>query len=270
MSRERYLTPTELSRLDERLSERDRQIIFLLSDLTLVSGAQVRRVCFADEGNRRSDGQLARRALLRLTRHGLLTRLERRIGGVKSGSDGFTYRLAPAGARLVSLWAGGELARGRRLPEPGVRFLAHRLAVSDLYVRLHEAQARGELESLQFQAEPACWRAYTAPLQGTVTLKPDAFARVGVGEYELWWFIEVDLGSVSQATRASQAAAYRAYWRSGSSGEVMPRVLWLTPSTQIAARAAAAIRLEVEPAGLFFIAASEQAVVALAGRRETP
>jgi hypothetical protein len=270
MSRERYLTATELPRLDERLSERDRQIILLLSVLTLMSGAQVRRVYFADEGNRRSDGQLARRVLLRLTRHGLLTRLERRIGGVKSGSDGFTYRLAPAGARLASLWAGGELARGRRLPEPGEPFAAHRLAVSDLYVRLHEAQARGELELLQFQAEPACWRAYTAPLQGAVTLKPDAFVRVGVGEYELWWFIEIDRGTVSRATRARQADAYRAFWRAGSGGEVMPRVLWITPSAQVAERAASAIRPEVEPAGLFFTTTSEQAVVAAAGGKEAP
>ena len=37
-----------------------------------------------------------------------------------------------------------------------------------------------------------------APLRGAVTLKPDAFARVAVGEFELWWFIEIDLGTFGQ------------------------------------------------------------------------
>ena len=128
MSRSSYLTPAELLRLDERLSARDRPIIRLLSNLVLMSGAQLRRVFFKDENVSRSSGQLARRTLLRLTRHGLLLRLERRIGGVRGGSEGFTYRLAPAGQRLVAMWSGSELARGRRAPEPGERFLAQGLA----------------------------------------------------------------------------------------------------------------------------------------------
>ena len=44
--------------------------------------------------------QAARRALQRLTKLGLLATLERRIGGVRSGSDGLIYRLGPAGQRL--------------------------------------------------------------------------------------------------------------------------------------------------------------------------
>jgi hypothetical protein len=268
VSRSSYLTPAQLSRLDERLSARDRQIIRLLSELVLMSGAQLRRVFFKDENVSRSGGQLARRALLRLTRRGLLTRLERRIGGVRSGSEGFTYRLAPAGQRLAAIWSGDELVRGRRLPEPGERFLAHRLAVSELYVRLTAAEVRGELELLQFQGEPACWRTYVAPLQGAATLKPDAFVRVGVSDLELWWFIEIDRGTVSQATRTRQADAYRAFWRAGSGGEVMPRVLWVTPSAIIAGRAAAAIRLGVEPAGLFRVTTGEEAVAAIVGQEE--
>ncbi len=263
-----YLTAAQLLCIDERLSDRDRRIIQQLSQLTLMSGAQVRRVFFPDESTARSSGQLARRTLLRLTRQGLLVRLARRIGGVKSGSDGFAYRLAPAGQRLVHVWAGGELARGRRAPEPGERFLAHRLAVSDLYVQLHEAQRAQELELLEFETEPACWRRYNAPLRGAVTLKPDAFARVGVGELVLWWFVEIDLGTVSQATRASQADAYRAYWRASGADGVMPRVLWLTPSTAVAERAATAIRPHMQPNGLFHLTTSSQAVTAISGRVE--
>lgn len=268
MTRLSYLTPAELARLDDRLSACDRQIVRLVSELVLMSGAQLRRVFFNDENVSRSSGQLARRTLLRLTRHGLLFRLERRIGGVHSGSEGFTYRLAPAGQRLTAMWSGGELTRGRRVPEPGERFLAHRLAVSELYVGLFEAEVRGELELLAFEGEPGCWRSYVAPLQGVVTLKPDAFVRVGVEELELWWFIEIDRGTVSQATRTRQADAYRAFWRAGSGNEVMPRVLWVTPSAALAERAVAAIRPGLEPAGLFRVTTAEQAAVAIAGREE--
>jgi hypothetical protein len=261
-----YLTSLELSRLDARLSDRDRRILQLMSDLALMSGAQVRRVLFENEKVKRSSRQLARRTLLRLTREGLLDRLERRIGGARSGSDGFTYRLAPAGQRLVASWSKGALPRGRRASEPGERFAAHRLAVSEVYVQLVEAAVSGELDVLEFQGEPACWRTYVAPLQGAVTLKPDAFVRVGVGALELWWFLEIDRGTVSQATRARQADAYRSFWRAGSGGELMPRVLWVATNLNTLERAAGSIRPDAEPAGLFRVATSETAVAAIVGR----
>ena len=265
MSGGRYVTAAELVRLDEQLSRRERQIVRLLSVLSLMSGNQLRRVCFADEKKGRSDPQVARRVLLRLTRRGVLVRLTRRVGGVKRGSDGFTYRLGPVGQRLACLWAGQGLSRGRSPVEPGERFAAHRLALSELYVRLHEAAERGQLALLEFAAEPACWRAFNAPFRGAVTLKPDAFARIAVGadeEFELWWFIEIDRGTVSQATRARQAAAYRTYWRSGAH-EVMPRVLWVTKDADTSERATAAVEPDLEPKGLFVVTADAQALDAV-------
>jgi hypothetical protein len=265
VSRGRYLTAGEIVRLDGRLSDRDRQIIRLVGTLSLVSGSQLRRVCFASAGSGRHDAQLARRALLRLVRHGLLERLERRIGGVRAGSDGVCYRLAPGAQRLIDFWDGAGLARGRRLPEPSPRFAAHRLAVSEICVLIREAAARGEADLLAFEAEPACWRRYVGPMSQVLTLKPDAFARVGVGDWELVWFIEVDLGSVGQAARASQAAAYRAYWRSAAAGEVMPRVLWLCSDERVVSRAAVAIGPEREPEGLFVITHKDQVLSCLCG-----
>ncbi len=268
MSGQGYLTESQLFDLDRRLSDRDRRITQLVGTLSIVSGSQLRRVFFAGVGGGRHDAQLARRALLRLTGHGLLERLERRIGGMKAGSDGFCYRLAPAGQRLIDFWSGEGLARGRRLPEPSPRFTAHRLAVSEVYVQAHEAATAGRLELLSFEAEPACWRQYIGPTLGALTLKPDALARVGVDEWELAWFIEVDLGTVGQATRTSQAAAYRSYWRSGAAGEVMPRVLWLGSDERTVKRATIAINPEREPKGLFVIATSDQTIDGLLGENE--
>jgi hypothetical protein len=249
--------------LDARLSDRDRRIVRLVAQLKLVSGGQVRRAFFEPAGpsggNGRSDGQLARRALLRLTRLGLLLRLERRIGGLKAGSDGFCYRLAPGGQRLLAFWEGHE-TRGRRLPDPGERFVQHRLAVSELAVRLAEAVRGGGLELVTFQAEPDSWRQFLAAGALGAVLKPDAFVRLAVGDFELWWFVEVDLGTVGGAARAAQAAAYRAYWQSGAAGEVMPRVLWLCPDEGRLARARRAIRPQAEPVGLFMLATDSQAI----------
>lgn len=266
MSRASHVTAAELALIDEGLSARERQVLSLLSGLMLMSGSQLRRTCFPNEKNGRSDGQVVRRVLLRLVRRGLLVRLERRIGGVKAGSDGFTYRLGPLGQRLAGRWAGTDVVRGRRTVEPGERFVAHRLAVSELYVRLHEAAASGGLTVVRFEGEPACWRAFTAPLGGALTLKPDAFTQLAAGEWDLWWFVEIDRGTVSQATRARQAAAYRAYWRAGAT-QVMPRVLWIAKDATTADRATAVVRPDVEPVGLFVVT-TEERVLDVVGKRE--
>ena len=262
-----YVTPSALLRLDERLSDRDRDIVRAVAECTILSGSQLRRLFFPEAGQGRGDGQLARRSLLRLARYGLLVRLERRIGGLKGGSDGFCYRLGAAGQRLIRFWDGEGMTRGRQLPEPGERFVQHRLAVSELYVGLRVAEADGLLELAFFESEPRSWRRYVGPLGGNLTLKPDAFARVAVADVELWWFIEVDLGTVGQAARGAQAAAYRTYWRSGAAGDVMPRVLWLGPDDPTLARVVAAIRPISEPAGLFVPAISSAAVERLCGHR---
>ncbi len=268
--RRRHNSASELLTLGETLPVRERRVLELLSALSVMSGHQLRRACFAGERAGRRDGQVARRVLLRLARRGLVLRLERRIGGVKAGSDGFAYRLGPGGQRLVDLWAGRDESRRRRVHEPGERFLRHRLAVSDVYVRLHEANVAGQLVVNRFEGEPACWRRFSAPLRGLMTLKPDALVCVGVGEWELWWFVEIDLGTVSQATRAGQAAAYRDFWRSRAPGELMPRVLWLTTDTAGAERAEAAIRPSTEPMGLFVVAPSAQLLDAVVDRGAKP
>ncbi len=260
-----YALQRTLSHVEAALVDRDREIVAVVSKLSLVSGAQLRRLLFEAEGNGRTDGQRARRALLRLTRLGVLTRLERRIGGIKSGSEGFLYRLDSNGQRLALYWAGETVDRGRRRPEPGERFVRHRLAVSELYVRLVEAARRSaadDLEILEFQAEPQSWRSFEGYGGVFRLLKPDAFARLGVGDRELWWFCELDLGTVSHKARESQAASYRSYWRSGAAGEVMPRVLWLTTNQLVAERARAAIRPSGEPHGLFVVTTIEQAAAA--------
>lgn len=260
MSGRHYVTRRDLIDVEASLSDRDRDVLQLVGHLKLVAGEHVRRLYFSDAGSGRHDGQLARRTLLRLTRAELLVRLERRVGGVKGGSDGFVYGLGGRGQRLVTFWRGEGLVRARQAPEPGSRFVQHRLDVTELYTRLHEAAREGEVEVVGFAAEPDCWRSYVGDAMERLILKPDAFVRLAIGERELWWFVEVDRGTVTQATRADQAAAYRAYWRSGAAKDVMPRVLWLGSDASIAERASKALRPEKEDGALFVVAPFADAV----------
>jgi hypothetical protein len=51
------------------------------------------------------------------------------------------------------------------------------------------------VELLELSAEPACWRKYGGIGAQPTTLKPDSYARLGVGTYEDSYFIEIDMGT---------------------------------------------------------------------------
>jgi hypothetical protein len=114
----------------------------------------------------------------------------------------------------------------RRPGAPGQRFIAHTVAVSEVYVSLVEADRAGRLRLRAFDAEPA-WPDGRGGL-----LNPDAFAVVGDGRVDRLWWIEVDLGTESLPTVHRKLTAYLDFVRRGQLGPhgVVPRVL-LTTST---------------------------------------
>jgi Replication-relaxation len=225
---------TRLSRkglllLADDLSERDRRIVELVGRFGLVSGKQVECLFFSAGSEASSNARLARRNLARLASRRVLIRLERRIGGVRAGSAGTVYRLGAVGDRLLRLWR-GESGRGRASREPGRLFVRHGLAVTETYVRLREAERGGALDVLAFDPEPASWRRF-AGAGGSQVLKPDAFARLGLGEYEDRWFVEIDCGTEGSGALAAKCRAYLAYFRSGveqADQGVFPRIVWIT------------------------------------------
>ena len=264
---EKTMSMRGLAELERQMRAQDKEIVQLVGRFSLMSSGQIRRVCFQEIVNPRSRQRRANEALTRLTEQEVLARLVRRIGGQRSGSEGYSYRLGPYGQRLVQIWAGQTPERGRLRPEPGERFVRHRLAVSELYVRLVEAARvdRGDdLEVIAYEAEPDSWRPFDGYGATERMLKPDAFLRLGVGELEHWWFCELDLGTVSRRARESQAAAYRAYWRSGAAGEVMPRVLWVTPNDLVSRVASTAINPAGNASALFVVTTLDRAIEAAA------
>lgn len=228
----RRVTEAHLIRVSAQLTSRDRQIIETLDLLRLASAIQLERIHFA-EGAPRSRTRNARRVLSRLVGLGVIARLERRIGGTRSGSAGYVYALDVAGQRLGSVCGPAGGRRTRKPWTPGHSFVAHQLAVSELYVRLRESERGGTLELIDFEAEPLCWRVFAGLGGARTVLKPDAFVRVARDGFEHLAFIEVDRATQSAPTISRKLAVYRRYVRTGreqARWQLFPTVLLLAPT----------------------------------------
>lgn len=227
------ISQVQLLQLRERLSGRDLAVLSQVAELRLMSGAQIQAVHFPllDHATAEASGRAARRVLKRLARNQLLTPLQRRVGGMRGGSAGFVYGLAPLGQRVLEL----DGPR-RRFREPSGTFVAHTLALSQLVVDLIARQTAKQIELLRLQAEPRCWRRFSGP-RGQQVLRPDLFVALGVGEYEYRWFIEMDLGTETMPRRLVKCAQYQHYFRSGQEQAehgIFPRVLWCMPDKALA------------------------------------
>lgn len=260
----RYVTATLARDIAARLTDRDRNLLHRVVELRFVTGSQLARMYFSD-----GDERAARRALLRLTRLDVLERLPRVVGGVRSGSAGYVYRLGLAGQRIAleSGWLPNK--RRQRAKVPGTMFLMHSLQVAELHTLLIEAQQARRLELLELRAEPACWRSYGGLGAQAMTLKPDSYARIGTGQFEDSYFIEVDMGSEGSRTLDRQLRAYIGYYESGreqAERGVFPRTLWLAPDEKrVEAIAECVRRLKREYRELFAVARWADALDVVAG-----
>ena len=225
----------QLARLADSMPARERAVVETVDRLRLVSSEQLQRLFFHQISSPRGRARVCRRTLRALTEHGLLRRLGRRVGGTPAGgSSGFVYTLAPAGRRLISYWQGEGTASDRGVHEPEGGFVEHTIAISDLYTQLVETERNGLAELVTFDPEPGCWRTYTGPTGATVLLKPDALVRLVVGEDELSWWIEVDMGTNGRGALNRKLAAYISLYRTGreqAETGVFPRCAWITPNT---------------------------------------
>lgn len=257
--------------LAQELTPRERVVVESLERLRLASVKQLEHLHFVG-GTPRANARQARRALARLAALRVVVRLERQVGGVRAGSRGSVYALDVAGQRLASACGPAGGLRIRRPWTPGGAFIAHQLAVSELYVRLTEVARRGRLDVLDFDTEPACWRTFTGLGGARTVLKPDAFARLGLGDFEDAYFVEVDRATHSGPSVARKLTSYRRYWQTAREqnrwGGVFPKVLVLVPSE---ARKAALIEVAGEqPAEswpLFQIARYDEALEVFTGGR---
>ena len=169
-----------------------------------------------------------------LARPAVITRLHRQVGGIKGGSQGYTYALDVAGQRIAQT----THTRTVRRPTPSEHFVDHTLAVTDIYVTLHQPGPPG-VEVLAWQSEPSCWRTFTGHGGRTLKVKPDSCAAWAVGAWELSAFFEADRATEHPGRIRRKAEQYVAYWRTGTERRthdgVFPSVVWITPHPRRAA-----------------------------------
>jgi hypothetical protein len=262
-----YLSAQGVNRLSERLSDRDLRILHQIAELRLMSARQIQLAHFsiAAHGNQAAATRATQRVLKRLTSERLVVRLGRRIGGVRAGSAGFVLALGPVGQRLLF---GAD--RRRREHEPGLRFLDHTLAVSQLVVDLQQLASDGRLDLLEMQAEPRSWREFGRGLSGRRLVRPDLFVALGSGEYELRWFVELDRATESLPVIRRKCRLYADYYQSGieqARSSVFPRVCWIVPTDARAQALDQIIERDPHlPAGLFVVATTEEATTVLRER----
>jgi len=192
----------DIASLLESLSERDLSILESLRVHRALTTSFIRRLHFpigseprdASNGKSHATEMAAAvatiRVLTRLESRRLITRMHRRIGGVRAGSKGITWQLGASGERLLRARHGDP--NRHRYSEPSPSFIAHTLAAADLAIRLQELGRQGAIELLRLEAEPECWRTFLSAHGARQWLKPDLFAITADGDYEHHLFIEAD------------------------------------------------------------------------------
>lgn len=228
----RRISRQRLEEAEERLAERDMQVLVAVQRYRYLLTSQIQRLYFTDAATPTAALRAASRALRKLREMGLIDHLARRIGGVRAGSGGLVWYLTHAGERLLRLHE-QSVSPVRRFFEPSPHFLAHSLAVAEIAVQLTGLCRETHGAKLTaLQPEPECWRTYSE--YGTLmALKPDLFAITVSGQYEDRWFIEVDLDTESPAKIIGKCEKYHKYYRSGlEQGEhgVFPLTVWIVPT----------------------------------------
>ena len=230
----------DLQRLGTQLSERDWAIIRFLHQHRYAMTGQLRRMVFRQHASQAAGTRACVRVLDRLLTRRLVTRLERRVGGVRHGSASFVWCLDVVGDRLTR----PTNASRRRVQEPSFAFLTHTLAVTDIHVQLAEAASTGAFHLTAVQVETEAWRPYVASGGAQHILKPDLMVTVSSDTYDDHWYVEVDLGTESLPVLLRKCTAYEDYRRTGrpqAEHGVFPRVLWILSTPGRVARLSAAI-----------------------------
>ncbi len=255
----------QLDHISRHLTQLDQDVLDLLADVRIASGDHLRRRFWAEgEATPESRARMGRRALRRLVDWRVLDVLPRRVGGIRAGSDGLIYHLGPAGLRL-------RAQRGfeaKRLSAPGDRYINHTLTVAETVVRLHEADRAGELDVIEVQTEPRCWRGFLGPFGSRLIVKPDLFVRLGAGAFEWRAFVEIDRSTESRGTLIRKGRVYLDHYRSGSEQResgVYPQVVWSVPDDRRAEQLTAALSaLPIEASKLFVVTRFEELIDRLA------
>jgi protein involved in plasmid replication-relaxation len=203
------------------LTTRERVILETTYHCRLITKAHIQRLFFPTTKSADSARRMCDRTLRRLTNRHILNRLPQRVQEGAAGQV-YVYALGSVGMKLLSPGPISSFAR-----HPSFYFVEHTLALTELYVQLHEKTSGKTRKLLSIETEPNCWRRFTS--KGGA-LKPDMFVSLGRAEDEFSCFIELDRGTIHSPWITKKAREYEQYYRTGieqSLHGVFPQVLWL-------------------------------------------
>lgn len=267
----RYVNSAQLDKLLSELSERDWRIIEDVWHCRVLSGGQITRLHFFNISDLTRE-RTRRLVLARLVASGVLTPLDRRIGGIRGGSAGSAFVLDVAGQRLTRLrWPDVAAAeqRARRPWTPGQLFMSHALAVSEAYVSLVELSRSADFSVKAFTAEPMAWW----PNGNGGYLKPDAYIKLATAQFSFHWWLEIDRATESLPTLRRKLVAYLEFVNRGQLGPngIIPRVMVSVPDERRRLAVRSIVEDLPEPASaLFTVTTFDDAAQQLRGLAEQP
>lgn len=266
-------TPYKTERLLQLLTDRDLEILHDIEQFRLLSTRQIQRLHFGiGHATISAATRGTVRVLGRLEQRGFITRLERRIGGIKHGSAANIWQLTATGERLLRALRGDSVRR--RFVEPGAPFIDHTLEIADLAVRLREAARDGRFDLLDLDTEPECWREFTASHGGAQWLKPDLYVVTANTTVEEHAFVEIDRATEHLPAILRKCAVYQRYFQTGTEQHrqgIFPAIVWVVPNEQRAAKLRASIHDDPTLADtLFRITSAQNAVAVLTPKDEQP
>lgn len=219
-----------LQEIQNSLSERDHAILSSVERFRFLTARHLQQLHFADHASPASASRTCRRVLARLRNLRVIGVLDRRIGGIRAGSEGLVYYVDTARERIQRGDAGSKTRK--RFEEPSARFLDHTLAIADTATNLLEAATVSGAEVVRLDPEHAATRTYSDDYGVLQVLRPDLYvelaARVGDDEVAAF-FVEVDLGHESLPTLLGKVLAYETYRSNGIEQRqfgTFPHVVW--------------------------------------------
>ena len=176
------------------LSSRDHAVLEAVRSLRQVSTNQIVRLYFSEpHTSPKSRGIRARRALARLVRWGYRNRIERAFGGAVGGSEGYVYIPANSRARSID---------------------RHTMDVTELYVRLVEAENEGRCKILEFTPED---------VHGHI--RPDAYIWLETPSGRADYFVEYDRSAEYKPQLTTKIRAYQRAFNSSAGN--FAKVVWV-------------------------------------------
>ncbi|QHK19850.1 hypothetical protein GU243_08985 [Pseudarthrobacter psychrotolerans] len=224
------ISSRRLREIQTHLSARDLAILASVDRYRFLTARHLQALHFTQHASATSASRTCRRVLARLRTLRVLGILDRRIGGIRAGSEGLVYYMDTAGDRLQRDVTSSRARK--RFDEPSARFLDHTLAIADMAIGIFENATTYGAEVVKLDPEHTATRTYADSYGVAQVLRPDLYVELAAaaGDEEVSaFFIEVDLGHESLPTLLGKCMAYEDYRSTGIEQHQyggFPRVIW--------------------------------------------